>query len=66
MSLGIFFGLNMTNKAKKEDHLSVKTKECINYIVLKSIEFFTEEFSLLDIEKYIVDDFIHFHSRGLE
>ncbi|MCE7742155.1 MAG: hypothetical protein GOP50_06820 [Candidatus Heimdallarchaeota archaeon] len=66
LSLLIIFGKVMSRKTEREDPLNIKTKESINYVVLKSIEFFTKEFSLIEVDRYVVDDFIQFHSKGIE
>ena len=64
--LFIQFSTMMTKKVRMLDPLNIKTKECINYAILKSIEFFTEQFSLIEVDQYIVDAFIQCHSIGIE
>lgn len=69
---GVFFSLIILvlliarGQYNKKDTLLIKTQECVNYAVLKSIEFFTKEFSLIDVEKNVEDAFHSLHSRGIE
>jgi len=70
--LGVFLSIILlidtivSRQKRREDPLLIKTKKCINYSILKSTEFLLEEFSKNRFEKELVNEFIFFHSKGIE